>query len=85
MSSDDEAELRRAAIVLRDLCASTASSNWRRQNHDLELEHEGVDADEVYPGVFIGTAGLETSHGSRFCALFKFTQLQFTQIRGEIQ
>ena len=55
MSGDNESELRRSAIVLRDMCASN-SSNWRprRQNHDPELELEGVDADEVYPAVIIG-------------------------------
>ena len=52
MSSDNEAKLRRAAIVLRDMCASNTFTSSR--NHDPELELEGIDADEVYPGVFIG-------------------------------
>merc|ERR1712117_83139 len=60
MSSDNEAKLRRAAIVLRDMCASNTSSTVY-QNHDPELEHEGVDADEVYPGVFIGNMGAAKS------------------------
>ena len=76
MSGDDEAKLRRAAIVLRDMCASNTSSTLY-QNHDPELEHEGVDADEVYPGVFIGTT---ISVGSRLFELCKLTK-----IRGAIQ
>ena len=48
----NEAELRRSAIVLRDMCAS---NSFRGQcKVDPEFELEGVDADEVYPGVIVG-------------------------------
>ena len=48
----NEAELRRSAIVLRDMCASNSFRGQCRVDPEFELE--GVDADEVYPGVIIG-------------------------------
>lgn len=49
--NEAELRLRRSAIVLRDMCASRGQ--WT--THD---DHpEGVDADEVFPGVIVGNLG----------------------------
>ena len=61
-TAGEDEELRRAAIVLRDMCAS---NRFRGGNYDPEPKGidyydpdlEGVDADEVCPGVIVGNKG----------------------------
>ena len=65
-TAGEDAELRRAAIVLRDMCAS---NRFRGSRDDPEPEGidyfdpdlEGVDADEVCPGVIVGNKGAAKS------------------------
>ena len=54
-STDNESEIRRAAIVLRDMCAFNSSDHRPcGLSRNPELELEGIDANEVYPGNIIG-------------------------------